>query len=373
MNTDILIKGYQMKNFFNLPCAVFVNLFVFVLTLSCHLLKDNTTQIKKDYLYILWVEKTIEDNKKLSLEEISQRNKESKTLIEKALTIKKKKQFSEAIQLLESAIDKYINAEVYYEYANVLSSARRFQDAIKAYEISLKLEYKRPELVLYNIACSYSLLNDEENTYKYLEKAIQKGYKAFEYMEKDPDLKNVREKNEWKWNERINAYKLPDIELKEENVTGFIYEGNSRPASFYFLCKNGIALRNDFYDDSCGNGYDKGTWRIFDKQIQFSWVESCKPLGVKENPYYKSMGGCKFSKYQFLPCKNKADSMPQKQMTLFSKFEYYQVKEMLSVDKGEPLWREQTKTEPPHCNPDFIPKTLEDLDSQRHFRLDRRN
>jgi hypothetical protein len=192
-------------------------------------------------------------------------------------------------------------------------------------------------------------------------------------MEKDPDLKNVREKNEWKWNERINAYKLPDIELKEENVTGFIYEGNSRPASFYFLCKNGIALRNDFYDDSCGNGYDKGTWRIFDKQIQFSWVESCKPLGVKENPYYKSMGGCKFSKYQFLPCKNKADSMPQKQMTLFSKFEYYQVKEMLSVDKGEPLWREQTKTEPPHCNPDFIPKTLEDLDSQRHFRLDRRN
>jgi hypothetical protein len=85
------------------------------------------------------------------------------------------------------------------------------------------------------------------------------------------------------------------------------------------------------------------------------------------------MGGCKFSKYQFLPCKNKADSMPQKQMTLFSKFEYYQVKEMLSVDKGEPLWREQTKTEPPHCNPDFIPKTLEDLDSQRHFRLDRRN
>ncbi len=347
-------------------------LFVIIQILSCHFLKENVTPIKKDYLYILWVEKTMEDNKKLPQVEISIREKESKTLLEQALALKKKKQFSESIQLLENAIDKHINAEVYYEYANVLSSVKRFHDAIKAYEISLKLEYKRPELVLYNIACSYSLLNDVENTYKYLEKAIQKGYKAFEYMEKDPDLKNVREKNKWEWDERISAYSLPDIELKEENVNGFIYEGNSRPASYYFLCKNGIALRNDFYDDSCGYGYDKGTWRIIDRQIQFSWVESCKPLG-KENPFYKSMGGCKFSKYQFQPCKNKPDSIPQKKMNFFSKFEYYQVKRMLSVDKGEPLWREQTKTEPPHCNPDFIPNTLEDLDSQRHFRLDRRN
>ncbi len=110
-------------------------LFIIIQILSCHFLKENVTPIKKDYLYILWVEKTIEDNNKLSQEEISQRNKESKTLIEKALTLKKKKQFSESVQLLESAIDKQINAEVYYEYANVLASAKRFQDAIKAYEI----------------------------------------------------------------------------------------------------------------------------------------------------------------------------------------------------------------------------------------------
>ena len=83
-------------------------------------------------------------------------------------------------------------------FFTILSSAKRFHDAIKAYEISLKLDYKRPELVLYNIACSYSLLSDEANTYKYLEKAIQKGYKAFEYMEKDPDLEYVRSLPEWK-------------------------------------------------------------------------------------------------------------------------------------------------------------------------------
>jgi tetratricopeptide (TPR) repeat protein len=359
MNTDILIKGYQMKNFFNLPCAVFVNLFVFVLTLSCHFQKENAIPIKKDYLYILWVEKTIEDNKKLSQKEISIREKESKTIIEKALSIKKKKQFSESIQLLESAIDKYINAEVYYEYANVLSSARRFQDAVKAYEISLKLEYKRPELVLYNIACSYSLLSDEENTYKYLEKAIQKGYKAFEYMEKDPDLKYVREKNEWEWNERINAYKLPDIELKEENVTGFISEGDSRPARYYFLCKNGIALKNEFRDKSGGFGYDKGKWKLTNKQIDFVWEESCMSPNSCQ-----SLVGFKLS----------SDFSAERRFV--SRFEYYEIKSMLSRyghGTWHDIWNEKTSTEPPQCDPGFMPKTWEDLDSQRHFRLDRRN
>jgi tetratricopeptide (TPR) repeat protein len=330
-------------------------LFIIIQILSCHFLKEKTTPIKKDYLYILWVEKTREDNKKLPQVEISIREKESKSRLEKALALKKKKQFLESIQLFENAIDKYINAEVYYEYANVLSSAKRFQDAIKAYEISLKLEYKRPELVLYNIACSYSLLTDEENTYKYLEKAIQKGYKAFEYMEKDPDLKNVRNKNKLVWNERISAYSLPDIEIDKENLNGFISEGDSRPARYYFLCKNGIALKNEFRDKSGGFGYDKGKWKLTNKQIEFVWEESC----MSPNSCQSLIG-------------SKLSSDFSAERRFVSRFEYYEIKSMLSRH-GHDTWYEKTSTEPPQCEPSFIPKTLEDLDSQRHFRLDRRN
>lgn len=347
---------------------IFSNIALLLLTLSCHFLKENVTLIKKDYLNILWVDKTLEDNRKLPQEEISLRNKESKTLLEKSLALKKKKQFSQSIQLLENAIDKEISAEVYYEYANVLSSAKRWSDAIKAYEISLKLEYKRPELVLYNIACSYSLLNDEENTYKFLEKAIQKGYKAFEYMEKDPDLKNIRDKNKWEWDERIQAYALPDIELKEEKVTGFIREGMPRPASYYFLCKNGIVLRTDFRVDSCGPNYTKGKWKLVAKQIQFAWEELCIPH-VKGLNHLDQRGPCASAVIKFQPCQKITDSIPQHSRKSISGFEYYEIKYMLSDQYvSEWLAHKKTNREPPQCNSDFKPNSLADLNAVEYPR-----
>jgi len=342
---------------------IFSNIALLLLTLSCHFLKENVTLIKKDYLNILWVDKTLEDNRKLPQEEMSLRNKESKTLLEKSLALKKKKQFSQSIQLLENAIDKEINAEVYYEYANVLSSAKRFHDAIKAYEISLKLDYKRPELVLYNIACSYSLLSDEENTYKNLEKAIQKGYKAFEYMEKDPDLKNIRDKNIWEWNERIRAYALPDIDLKEDNVAGFIREGMPRPASYYFLCKNGIVLRTDFRYDSCGPNYAKGKWKLVAKQIQFMWEELCVPQVTGLN-HLDQRGPCVSAIIKFQPCQKTSDLKMQHSRKSISGLEYYEIKSMLS-DQSEvdSFQHKKAKREPRQCNPDFKPKNLGDLNA----------
>ena len=343
----LFTRKLQMNNK-NIFSKFTLLLFLIIPILSCHFLKENSTPIKKDYLYVLWVERTIEDNKKLPQEEISTRSKEAKLLIEKTLILKKKKELIQSIQILENAIDKEINAEVYYEYANVLSSAKRFHDAIKAYEISLKLDYKRPELVLYNIACSYSLLSDEANTYKYLEKAIQKGYKAFEYMEKDPDLKNVRDKNKWEWDERIRGYALPDIYLKEENVHGFIGEGMPRPASYYFLCKNGIALRKDFREKLHSFPYVKGEWKIVDNKIEFFWKEICGSLS-------------------FPNCRNIFESTSKLESDVVSRFEYYQVKSMLSGLNID-LWHRKTKSEPPHCNPDFKPRNIHELDVVKYFR-----
>ncbi len=342
-------------------------LFLIIQILSCHFLKENTSPIKKNYLYILWVEKAIEDNKKLPQVEISIRKNESKTLIEKAIVLKKKKQFIESIQLLENAIDKEIDAVVYYEYANTLSSARRFQDAIKAYQISLKLEYKRPELVLYNIACAYSLLNDEENTYKYLEKAIQKGYKAFEYMEKDPDLSNVRETDRWRWKKKIIAFTLPDIEIQDANVTGLILEGGSRISSYFFICKNGIVIRSDYDDWNCAEyGYTKGKWSITENQLEFKWEESCKLLGLNKITPLASNGGCSFTKFQFQPCQT-ISQLPNYNSNNISRFKDYDFKSMIAESRDGWLKRKRTKSEPPQCNPDFKPTGLKDLNVTKYF------
>lgn len=48
-------------------------------------------------------------------------------------------------------------------------------------------------IVHYNLACSYSLLEDVDKAFKALKKAINLGYNDFKYMDGDPDLSSLRE------------------------------------------------------------------------------------------------------------------------------------------------------------------------------------
>lgn len=64
----------------------------------------------------------------------------------------------------------------------------------KGLEVDLKLVKLRPldPIVHYNLACSYSLSKKTDLALSALEKAIRLGYSDFEFMNKDPDLENVK-------------------------------------------------------------------------------------------------------------------------------------------------------------------------------------
>jgi hypothetical protein len=68
----------------------------------------------------------------------------------------------------------------------------RFQDGLK---IDLCLAHLRPRdaLVHYNLACSYSLTQQCDLAAAALDTAINLGYKDFDWMARDPDLKHLRE------------------------------------------------------------------------------------------------------------------------------------------------------------------------------------
>jgi tetratricopeptide (TPR) repeat protein len=67
----------------------------------------------------------------------------------------------------------------------------RYQEGLR---IDQKLAQLRPEdsLVLYNLACSYSLTDQVGEALKALEKALALGYRDFKWLAEDPDLRNVR-------------------------------------------------------------------------------------------------------------------------------------------------------------------------------------
>jgi tetratricopeptide (TPR) repeat protein len=67
----------------------------------------------------------------------------------------------------------------------------RFAEGLKIDERLCKL---RPDnaLVHYNLACSYSLMDELDLAIKTLERALNLGYSDFKWMAKDPDLVNLR-------------------------------------------------------------------------------------------------------------------------------------------------------------------------------------
>ncbi|MFH1622646.1 MAG: tetratricopeptide repeat protein [Candidatus Omnitrophota bacterium] len=89
--------------------------------------------------------------------------------------IKERPNFIEALKLL---------AELY-------TKSGKFE---KGLELDKKLTELLPDdpLVHYNLACSYSLLNDINNSLISIKKAIAIGYNDFKYMNNDPDLINLR-------------------------------------------------------------------------------------------------------------------------------------------------------------------------------------
>ena len=47
-------------------------------------------------------------------------------------------------------------------------------------------------LVLYNLTCSYSLLNKIDSAFRTLKEALENGYDDINYLVADPDLENLR-------------------------------------------------------------------------------------------------------------------------------------------------------------------------------------
>ena len=67
----------------------------------------------------------------------------------------------------------------------------RITEGLQVDERLARLEPQNP-LVFYNLACSYSLAGEMGHAVGALEKALHLGYRDFDWLAKDPDLKPLR-------------------------------------------------------------------------------------------------------------------------------------------------------------------------------------
>ncbi len=103
--------------------------------------------------------------------------------------------------------EKDVNFEMRF-YESLLEKKPDFVDALfalgdlytkkelyqKALEVDQRLSVLRPEnpTTHYNLACTYSLMNQIEHAFKAIQVAFESGYDDFPFLEHDKDLFNLR-------------------------------------------------------------------------------------------------------------------------------------------------------------------------------------
>lgn len=116
------------------------------------------------------------------------------------------------------------NEDIEFEvrfYEGILKNKPDFAEALVAlgdlytkhgfYEKGLEVDKRLAQLkpydpyAFYNLACSYSLLNDIDNSLKNIKRAIASGYDNFRYLMKDKDLVNLR--NDQRFQEYFSKFK----------------------------------------------------------------------------------------------------------------------------------------------------------------------
>ena len=82
-----------------------------------------------------------------------------------------------------------------------------FNEGLQVDERLARLEPQNP-LVFYNLACSYSLTEQFNRAALALDKALELGYRDFNWLAKDPDLKKLRAQPAYEdLREKISALK----------------------------------------------------------------------------------------------------------------------------------------------------------------------
>lgn len=111
---------------------------------------------------------------------------------------KKYKEMDFEIQFFEGIIKKSPDFIETLIVLGDLYTKRGFYE--KGLQVDQKLSQLRPKdsMILYNLACSYSLMNDIDRSLEIMLEAIQCGYNDFDYLEHDSDLLNLHQDNRFK-------------------------------------------------------------------------------------------------------------------------------------------------------------------------------
>ena len=109
------------------------------------------------------------------------------------VALKHKRDIKGAIRHLSEAVRiRPDHAKAHYDLGNLLASQGNLDEAIRHFSEVVRLSPDNIP-VCYNIACAYARQNKREESIAWLKKAVDRGFKRWDLLKTDKDLKNIRE------------------------------------------------------------------------------------------------------------------------------------------------------------------------------------
>lgn len=161
-------------------------------------------------------------------------------------------QLDSAVTSFKTSITIYPFAKTYYELGNALMDKKDFKTAVESYKMSEALEYEPISLVLYNMSCAYSMMEDGKQSLNYLQLAIENGYNHLQQIMNDSDLAFVRK----------------DVNFTETVKTSMAGNSSTRAVSFEMFKAHFTNLTLPYkLDEATSQKID------FDKSISYDYVD----------------------------------------------------------------------------------------------------
>lgn len=98
-----------------------------------------------------------------------------------------------AVEFLLLSLRIYPSAASYYELGNVLLEQKKYKQALEAFELAAELNYKPYGNLLFQQACCYAELENDNEVYNYISYAVENGFVNKERIFNDKHIKNYKE------------------------------------------------------------------------------------------------------------------------------------------------------------------------------------
>jgi tetratricopeptide (TPR) repeat protein len=115
------------------------------------------------------------------------------TLLQKAQEKTRNKEQAEAAKLWAQVVERNpVEGRFWDQLARAYSDSKDYRKSIAAYEKALELRFGYPFTAAYNIACSYALMGEKEQAFKWLEKSLDMGFRDLNLVRTDTDFDSIR-------------------------------------------------------------------------------------------------------------------------------------------------------------------------------------